>query len=120
MNEARRDAGRRGRRAESLAAWRLRLAGWRIVARNLRFKQGEIDIVARRGSVLAFVEVKTCGDLAAAAEAITPAQRARIARAAAAFLARHPELAALTLRFDAMFVVGLWPRHLPDAWRIDG
>ena len=56
--EARRGAQRFGSRAERLCRWRLRLCGWRIVARNWRSPAGEIDIVARRGAVLAFVEVK--------------------------------------------------------------
>jgi putative endonuclease len=103
-----------------LAAWRLRLAGWRILARNLRLPQGEIDIVARRGAVVAFVEVKTRAEVAIAVEAVTARQRWRIRRAAAAFLARRPELAGLVFRFDAILVVGLWPRHVPDAWQDDG
>jgi putative endonuclease len=109
----------RGRRAEMLAAWRLRLAGWRILARNLRLPQGEIDIVARRGEVVAFVEVKTRAELLVAVEAVTARQRRRIRNAAASFLARHPDLAGLVLRFDAVLVVGLWPRHVPDAWQHD-
>lgn len=114
-------AQRWGRWAESLAAWRLRLAGYRVVARNFRSPVGEIDLVVRRGRVLAFVEVKTRHLLADAAEAIRPAQQARIRNAAAAFLARHPGLAGLDLRFDAVLVPpGRLPRHLPDAWRDSG
>lgn len=110
-----------GRWAESLAAWRLRLAGYRVVARNFRSPVGEIDLVVRRGRVLAFVEVKTRGLAAEAAEAIRPTQQARIRNAAAAFLARHPALAGLDLRFDAVLVTpGGLPRHLPDAWRDSG
>ena len=107
----------RGRRAEALAAWRLRLAGWRILARNLKLPQGEIDIVARRGAVVAFVEVKTRAELATAADAVTARQRRRIRNAAAGFLARRPDLAGLVLRFDAILVIGMWPRHMPDAWQ---
>ena len=111
-------AQRWGRWAERLAAWRLRLAGYRVVARNFRSPVGEIDLVVRRGRVLAFVEVKSRGLLADAAEAIRPAQQARIRNAASAFLARHPQLATLDLRFDAVLVPpGRFPRHLPDAWR---
>jgi putative endonuclease len=110
----------RGRRAEALAAWRLRLAGWRILARNLKLPQGEIDIVARRGGVVAFVEVKTRAEVAIAVEAVTARQRRRIRNAAAGFLALRPDLAGLVLRFDAVLVVGAWPRHVPDAWRHDG
>jgi len=116
---ARRQAYGRGRRAEALAAWWLRLKGYRIVARDFRVPVGEIDLIARRGRVLAIVEVKTRDSLAAAGEAVAPRQRRRIARAAAAFLQRRLDLASLDLRFD---VVLLAPRHLPrhlaDAWRM--
>lgn len=121
--EARRGAQRFGSRAERLCRWRLRLCGWRIVARNWRSPAGEIDIVARRGAVLAFVEVKArsgAGDSGAAPDA---RQRRRIARAAEMFLAREPRFGAFSGRFDVMLVGPwpslrfLWPLHLPDAWR---
>ncbi len=121
MSGGRHAAQRWGRWAESLAAWRLRLAGYRVVARNFRSPVGEIDLVVRRGRILAFVEVKTRARLADAAESIRPAQQTRIRNAAAAFLARHPALATLDLRFDAVLVPpGRLPRHLPDAWRDSG
>jgi len=115
---ARRDAWSRGQRAEALAAWWLRLKGYRIVGRQFRVPAGEIDLIARRGRVLALIEVKARGDLTAASEAIGAQQRARIARAAEAFLQRQPRLAGLDLRFDVVLVTpGRLPRHLPDAWR---
>jgi putative endonuclease len=114
-------AQRRGELAEFLCRWHLRLRGWRIVAADWRCPSGEIDIVARRSGVLAIIEVKTRGDLASAAGAVLPRQRRRIARAASAFLLMRPDLAELTLRFDVMLVAPQrLPRHLPDAWRIDG
>ncbi len=111
-------AGRVGRRAEWLAIWRLRFAGYRILAQNLRTPVGEIDLIARRGKTLAFVEVKARPTLAAAAEALGLRQQARIRRAAEFFLAGRPALARLNLRFDVILVTprGL-PRHFPDAWR---
>ncbi len=105
----------RGRWGETLAVWRLRLAGWRIVARNLRLPQGEIDVIARRGRVLAFIEVKTRANHAQAAEAIAARQQRRITNAARAFLARRPDLAELDIRFDAILVAP-WPRHVVNAW----
>ena len=48
----------RGRRGEALAAWYLRLKGWRILAKRVKTPRGEIDLIARRGNVVAFVEVK--------------------------------------------------------------
>jgi putative endonuclease len=113
-------AWRFGRFAESLCAWHLRLRGYRVVARSFRSAVGEIDIVARRGSVLAVVEVKGRGDLAAAAESVGRRQRRRIARATEAFVKARPGYAGLDLRFDVM-LVRPWrlPRHLTGAWRAD-
>lgn len=120
MNRAARGAAarRRGARAERLAAWLLRLKGYAILARGLRLPGGEIDLIARRGRVLVFVEVKARGDRDLAAQALRARQRARIARAAAGFLAARPGLAGLEARFDAMvFGAWPWPRHVVDAWR---
>ena len=116
----RHQAQRRGRLAEFLCRWHLRLRFWRIVAVDWRCPSGEIDILARRGQMLAVIEVKTRGDLARAAGAVLPRQRRRIARAASAFLLSRPDLAGLALRFDVMLIApGRMPRHLPDAWRDD-
>lgn len=114
-------AQKRGALAETLAVWRLRLAGWRIVARDLRLGPAQVDIVARRGRVLAFVEVKQRQSIVDAAESLHPAQRARIARAAEIFLANRPEFAAFETRFDAILVApGRFPEHRQDAWRDSG
>jgi putative endonuclease len=114
-------ARRRGRFAERLCRWHLRLRGWRILACDWRCPAGEIDILARRRGILAAIEVKSRPDFATGAMAIQPRQRRRIARAAEAFLAMRPELAPLALRFDVMVVEPLrLPRHLPGAWRSDG
>jgi putative endonuclease len=111
---------RSGRRGEFLCRWHLRLHGWRIVAAGWRCPSGEIDIIAQRRGVLAAIEVKFRADIDRAAEAILARQRRRIARAAAAFLLRRPDLADLSLRFDVMLVAPRhWPRHLPDAWHAD-
>jgi putative endonuclease len=116
----RRRAWHFGRFAESLCAWHLRLRGYRVVARGFRTTVGEIDIVARRGGVLAVVEVKGRGDLTAAAESVGRRQRRRIARATQALVKARPGLAELDLRFDVM-LVRPWrpPRHLRGAWRAD-
>ena len=109
---------RRGRLGELLCRWHLRLRGWRIVAVDWRCPSGEIDILARRGGMLAVIEVKSRTDFATAADAVPPRQRRRIARAASAFLLARPDLAELALRFDVMLVAPLRPpRHLTDAWR---
>lgn len=115
--EARRKAYRLGHSAEWRAVWRLRLAGYTILARRYRTKLGEIDIVARRGDVLCFVEVKARREVLAAADALGRQQFGRVARAASLFIARHPRYAVHSVRFDAVLIGGLWPRHLPDVWR---
>ena len=116
----RRRAWRRGRRAEGLAACWLRLKGYRILARGFRVGVGEIDLIARRGRVLALVEVKARARLAEAGESVSRRQRERIGRAAEAFLQRHPRLDKLDLRFDVVLIApGQWPRHIADAWRVD-
>ena len=113
-------AQRRGRYAEWLCLWHLRLRGWRILARDWRCQSGEIDILARRGSVLAVIEVKSRREMDAAASALTPRQRRRIARAAEAFLLSRPDLTRLDPRFDVMLVAPLQlPRHWPGAWGAD-
>ena len=110
----------RGRCAESLAALMLRLKGYAILTRRYRCPVGEIDLVARRGHTLAMVEVKARASAEDAAFAITPHQQKRIARAADHFLAANPRYTGFKLRFDAVLSVpGRWPRHVPDAWRID-
>ncbi|HEX3862882.1 MAG TPA: YraN family protein [Stellaceae bacterium] len=110
-------ARRRGQRAEFWCRWHLRLRGWRIIARDWRCPSGEIDILARRGKVLAVIEVKSRSDFGAAAMSLLPRQRRRIARAATAFLLTRPDLAGLAMRFDVMLVAPRRPpRHLPGAW----
>jgi putative endonuclease len=117
--ERRRGAWRFGRLSEALCAWRLRVAGYRIIARDVRMPIGEIDLVARRGRMLVFVEVKARSS-ADAANALTSRQRRRIVRAAETFVADHPAYASLDMRFDVMLVGrGLLPRHLPGAFRTD-
>jgi putative endonuclease len=118
---AKRRAFRRGHAAEFLCLWHLRLRGWRILARRFRVPSGEVDLIVRRGSVLAAVEVKARGSLAEAAESVSPRQRRRVARALDHFVAMRPGLAPLSRRYDVMLVIPRrLPRHLADAWRDDG
>jgi putative endonuclease len=109
---------RLGRLAESLCAWHLRLRGYRVLARRVRSPVGEIDLVVRRGAIVAFVEVKARADHEQGWLAITPRQRKRVRRAAELFIARRPRLAGCAARFDVMVVTpGRLPRHVIDAWR---
>jgi len=120
-------SGARGASAEIIAAWLLRLKGYRILARRFRAGTGEIDLIAARGDVIAFVEVKARRRRDDAAIAITADKQRRIASAARIWLARHPGLANHTLRLDAVFIGELswstpwralrhgtsgWPQHL--------
>lgn len=121
MSETRRRAEARGRRAETLAAVWLMAKGYRIIARRYRSPLGELDLVARRGKVLAFVEVKQRAHADAALIAVGPKQQQRLVRAAAAFRARHRALAELQPRFDLMVMTpGRWPEHMRGAWRPEG
>jgi putative endonuclease len=113
----RRRAEREGRAAETLAALYLRLKFYRILARRFRAATGEIDLIARRGRTLAFVEVKRRGTREAAAASISATARRRIARTAAVFLAQNPHLSACRLRLDAVLIApSAWPTHLQSAW----
>lgn len=114
-----------GRSGEDLAARILQQRGWRILDRNYRAGRKEIDLIARRGRTVAFVEVKTrtgpeFGDPLAA---VTSKKRAEIARVARDWVARHGR-PGYHYRFDAVAVVwerGRRPRirHVEDAWRLD-
>lgn len=107
-----------GLRAEALAALFLQLKGYRILARRMKTRAGEIDLVVRRGRCLVFVEVKARGDMLAAADALLMRQRARLARAAELFVSTRPAFADHDMRFDVVLIAPRsWPRHLPDAWR---
>lgn len=121
MGGRRIEAERRGRRAETLAALWLRLKGYRILARRFRTPAGEVDLIARRGRVLAFVEVKARRDFSAAIEAVGRRQRERTVRAALAFLARTPRAAGCDLRFDIVVIRPRRPpHHLVNAWQAEG
>jgi putative endonuclease len=110
-------AEQRGRGAETLACWYLRLRGWRILARRARVNGGEVDIVARRGRTVAFVEVKARASEDAAAFALDHWRLRRVAVAAERLAPRFMR-AGDDIRIDAMFVVpGRWPKHLINVWQ---
>jgi putative endonuclease len=101
-----------------LCVWVLLLKGYRILARGFCVPVGEVDIIARRGRLLVFVEVKARATQFEATESLSFRQRERITRAVKAYIAKFPGLSNMNMRFDAMLVVpGSWPRHLSDAWR---
>ncbi len=110
-------ARREGRGAEALAALWLMAKGWRVVGFAIPAAHGEVDRSARRGQVLAVVEVKRQRTLDEAPGAVTERQRARLRAPAEALAARRPALAGFAIRLDLIAVGprGL-PRRLADAW----
>ena len=117
-----------GRAAEEVAARHLQRRGWRVLGRNVRIGRGELDLIARRGDVLAFVEVKArrsdvCGS---PEDAVSPRKRRQVARLAELWLAARPwalERVA-DVRFDIVAVdattVPATVRHLAGAFTADG
>ncbi|MDQ3075346.1 MAG: YraN family protein [Pseudomonadota bacterium] len=109
-------AEQRGRRAETIAAWWLRLHGWSILAKRARVKGGEVDLVARRGHVLAFVEVKQRATAEAAAWSLDHYRLRRVAVAAEQLALRYARPGDI-IRIDALYLVPRHlPRHLPNVW----
>ena len=118
---ARRAAERRGRLAERFAALSLRLAGWRIVARRHRAKGGEVDLIARRGDLVAMVEVKARRSERAALDAVGHSAWRRIEAAGDDWIARRRDVTRLSIRYDLIAVPTpirpwRWPRRFEGAW----
>ena len=117
-NRDRRGAERRGRRAERIAIWWLRIKGYRILSLRYKCPLGEIDIIAQKGRILAFIEVKQRAEIASALQAVTPRSWQRIARAADLWAGQTTSARALDWRFDLIAIApGKWPRHNRDYWR---
>ena len=117
-SDKRREAETRGQRGETIAAWLLRIKGYRIIARGMRNAMGEIDIIAKRRHTIAFIEVKTRATLDEALSAVSATQQQRIERAAMSFVSTREDLRSLDMRFDVIAVIPKkWPYHLLDAWR---
>ena len=116
-----------GRIAEKRASLFLKFLGWQIVARNVRTayerktgekRTGEIDIIAHRQPIIAFIEVKARPHMHDAMQAVSPHQQSRIVRAAEAWLGLNPRFIKALVRFDCVICNknGLLT-HIPDAWR---
>ncbi len=117
MSNKRQAAEARGRRAETLAAWMLRLKGYRIVATRLRTPLGEIDLLARRGKLLVIVEVKARATAEEAVQSVSARQQQRLAAAAGWLPSWKPGLSGCDIRFDVVAMApGRWPRHIQNAW----
>ena len=105
--------------AEFLAELLLRIKFYKILERRYKTKCGEIDIIAQRGNLLLFVEVKRRSTEMEAKEAITQKNRQRIEKTALLFLSKHSKCANMDVRYDVIWFSGkgLWPKHQKDAWR---
>jgi len=113
---ARLAAERRGRQAERIAGWWLRLKGWSILGRRVRTPAGEVDLIARRGRMVAFIEVKARARGAALDDSIDERRLARVAAAAEALAATYLGVDD-DMRIDVMLLApGRPPRHLENVW----
>ncbi|TPG53147.1 YraN family protein [Roseomonas nepalensis] len=115
---ARRAAERLGLDAEERAAAALVARGWTVLDRRVRTGLGELDLVAERKGLLAFVEVKARASLAEAAASVSRRQQARLIAAGEAWLAAHPGHGAAGIRFDVILVAPEGMRRVADAFRL--
>jgi len=113
---ARQAAEAAGRRGERLAGWWLRLKGWTILDHRVRTPAGEVDLIARKGSLIAFVEVKTRRTAAELDHAIDQRRLARVAAAAELLMPRYAGPGD-DIRIDVILLApGTRPRHIENAW----
>jgi putative endonuclease len=117
VSRARARAERQGRRGEALAAWYLRLTGWRILAQRVKTARGEIDLVARRGGTICFVEVKWRARASELGNAIDANRLRRVGEAAQVLASRYARNGE-DLRVDVLLVAPwCWPRRIANAWQ---
>ena len=110
-------AYQRGKWAEYLAAAMLIFKGYRILTLRYKAIHGEIDIIARRGRTIVFIEVKARKSLTAGKESVTVKQRERISNAATQFMKQRPRLSNLTSRYDIVVIIPKsLPKHIKSAW----
>ena len=109
-----------GRKAENYAALYLRLKGYKILERRFKTRNGEIDLIARKGGTLVFTEVKKRRTLSQAQDSLTPRNKGRVLKASEIFISRNSFAQKLAHRYDAVFITGrFWgrPVHYIDLWR---
>lgn len=110
-------AERQGRRGEALAGWWLRLRGWRIVARRVKTPRGEVDLIARRGRTVLFLEVKWRSTVIERDRAIDDYRLRRVIAAVEAIAHRYLR-AGDNPRIDVLLLAPRrWPRHIVNAWQ---
>jgi putative endonuclease len=113
----RQKAWRRGHVSEYAAALFLLFKGYCILAIRHRTNLGEIDIIARKGDLAVFVEVKARRGEQEAVDAVSFSAQKRIRAASDLWLARQPDHGCLSQRYDIVAILpGRWPRHFPDAF----
>ncbi|MGE8133731.1 YraN family protein [Novosphingobium subterraneum] len=111
------EAEQQGRRSEWLAAWWLRLQGWRILAQRVKLKSGEVDLIARRGRTVAFIEVKWRKDARQLGAAIDAHRLRRVARAAEMLAGKYARPGD-DVRIDVILMApGKWPYRIANAWQ---
>jgi len=107
-----------GWRAETIAAWILRIKGYRILARRYKTPRGEIDIIAKRGQSLVFVEVKARARVNLDQPIVLNRQFQRIAGSAEVFINSWKGKMPKSTRFDVIVIqTKQLPKHLKDVWR---
>lgn len=107
----------KGLLAELKAKFYLRSCGYIILTERFKTPLGEIDIVAKKGNTVVFVEVKLRRTLDDAAEAVHAKNQSRVRNAAELYLQKYPEYNGCELRFDALVMAPrAWPRHIENAW----
>ncbi|PCJ94258.1 MAG: YraN family protein [Hyphomicrobiales bacterium] len=117
MKNSRKAAYTKGHRAEQIAALYLRLCGYSILATRFKTPVGEIDLIARRGHLIAFTEVKWRASSDKALEAVQLSAQHRISRAALYWLTRQPQYCDFDQRFDVIALAPWrWPIHLTNAF----
>jgi putative endonuclease len=110
------EAEKRGRRGEAIAAWFLRLQGWRIVGERIKTPRGEVDLIARRGKTVAFIEVKARSKRLDLATAVDAYRLRRVAAAAEILLSKYGK-GTENMQIDVILVAPWrWPHHLPNVW----
>lgn len=111
--DKRRAAYKKGHRGEQMAAWALRIKGYRILTTRYKTKSGEVDIIARRGNLVLMVEVKARPTLEQAMDAVTHSALCRIEAAGDEWLARQKDYAVLSIRYDLIAILPRrWPVHI--------
>jgi len=113
----RRKALRRGQFSEYLAALSLMLRGYHILAMRYRVKAGEIDIIARKGDLVSFIEVKARATAADAVFAVSGSTQSRIRNASLHWLQTRKDAGQLSWSYDIVAVrPWRWPEHFKDAF----